>query len=236
MEKEVWKWNVDLSWELFTSAVYYYRKSIQSNYEHQKHMYYKNGLLSAVTSVEAYINQYLLHEEQWSNNQIKYTKMEDKFKFLEVDNNLYKTSKNVRNKYLIHYKEKDDSYYDKINETSLLESIESAQEIIAIINFNKKKIFPYWITGINFINPSHNNDISFSNDVQFWKHIKCIGCLKFDIYDISSNLVYEIENFEDYKSLYFELWEKMKEENFNFNFPKDKRFPNMSILSCDFWD
>ena len=236
MSDEIWKWNVNLAWELFTSSVYCYRKAINSKFEHQRHMYYKNGLLSAVTSVEVYINQWLLHEEKWTNQKIKSTNIENKFEFLDVDNNLYKTSKNVRNKYLIHYKDKDHRYYDKINETSLLESIESAQEIIAIINFNKKRIFPYWITGINFINPSHNNDISFTGDFEFWSHLKSLGCLNKEIYDMYGNMIYCIEDYNDYKSLYFELWNKMKEENFIFEFVKDKRFPMMPVLSIDFWD
>ena len=57
MNEEVWKWNVNLAWELFTSGIYFYRKALNSEFEHQKHMYYKNGLLSIVTSVEVYINQ-----------------------------------------------------------------------------------------------------------------------------------------------------------------------------------
>lgn len=57
MSEEVWKSNVNLAWELFTSSIYCYRKALNSKLEHQRHMYYKNGLLSAVTSVEAYVNK-----------------------------------------------------------------------------------------------------------------------------------------------------------------------------------
>ena len=236
MSDEVWKWNVNLAWELFSSAIYSYRKAINSNFEHQRHMYYKNGLLSAVTSVEVYMNQLLLNEELWSKTKIKDTKIEDKFKFFGLDDTLYKESKNIRNRYLIHHKEKDHKYFDIINIETLLESIESAQEIIAIIHFNKKQIFPYWITGINFINPSHCNDISLINDYEFWSHIKKLGCLNVNMYDVSGNLVYKINNYGEYKSLYFELWKKMKEDNFKFDFVSDKNFPKMHVLSSDFWD
>jgi len=97
-------------------------------------------------------------------------------------------------------------------------------------------MFPYWITGVNFINPSHNNDISWSRDFEFWSHIKWLGCLNFNIYDFSGNLVYKIDDYKEYKSLYFELWKKIKEENFKFNFIRDKKYPMMPVLSCDFWD
>ena len=82
MNEEVWKWNVNLAWELFTSGIYFYRKALNSKFEHQKHMYYKNGLLSIVTSVEVYINQLLISEEKWSKSKIKDTKIE-KMPFLE---------------------------------------------------------------------------------------------------------------------------------------------------------
>ena len=51
MNEEVWKWNVNLAWELFTSGIYFYRKALNSKFEHQKHMYYKNGLLSIKNKV-----------------------------------------------------------------------------------------------------------------------------------------------------------------------------------------
>lgn len=236
MKEEIWKWNVNLAWELFTSAVYSYRKSLHSKYKHQRHMYYKNGLLSAVTSVEAYVNYYLLTEEKWSNRKLKKKSINDKLIFLGVNESIYSPSKELRNNFIIHHKNKDHRYYEKINELSLLNAIESAQEIIALINFNKKRIFPYWITGVNFINPLHNNDISLASDYEFWKHLKWLGCLTQDMYDLSGGFVYKIDDYNEYKDLYFGLWNKIKEERFKFKFMKNKTFPNMPVLSCDFWD
>lgn len=141
MKEEIWKWNVDSAWELFTSAVYFYRKSLTSRFEHQRHVYCKNRILSIVTSVEVYLNQLLVKEEKWSKKRVKNTKIEEKFKFFNVNDNLYKKSKNLRNIYIVHFKERDHRYFDEININSLLEAIESAQEIIALINFNKKNYF-----------------------------------------------------------------------------------------------
>ena len=42
--------------------------------------------------------------------------------------------------------------------------------------------------------------------------------------------------YNKYKELYFELWNRIREEEFIFEFYKDKRFPQMPILSCAFWD
>jgi len=110
MSDEVWKWNVNLSWELFSSAVYSYRKSLQSKYEHQRHMYYKNGLLSAVTSVEAYVNYYLITEKGWSNNKLNKKSINYKLIFLGVDKEIYTDSKELRNEFIIHHKNKDHRY------------------------------------------------------------------------------------------------------------------------------
>lgn len=236
MNEEVWKWNVNLAWELFTSWIYFYRKALNSKFEHQKHMYYKNGLLSIVTSVEVYINQLLISEEKWSKSKIKDTKIENKFEYFNVNDNLYKTSKNLRNIYIVHFKEKDHRYFDEINENTFLEVIESAQEIIAKINFNKKRLFPYWITGVNFINPSHNYDLVLLNELEFWRYMKYSGYLKIEIFDMTGNLIYNIDKYNKYKELYFELWNRIREKEFMFEFYKDKRFPQMPILSCAFWD
>jgi len=236
MKDEVYRWNVDLSWELFTSGIYFYRKALSANLEHQKSMYCKSGILSIVTSVEVYINQLLIKEENWSKTKVKETQIQTKFKFFNVDDELYKKSKNLRNIYIVHFKERDHTYFNEINIDSLLEAIESAQEIIALINFNKKRLFPYWITGVNFINPNHNYDIWLSNDIEFWHHMKWSGYLLLEIYNTNGNIVYEINDFKRYKSLYFDLWDEIKKSQFNLKFYKDKTFINMSVLSCDFWD
>ena len=118
-----------------------------------------------------------------------------------------------------------------------MEAIESAQEIIAKINFNKKRLFPYWITGVNFVNPSHNYDLDLSNNIEFWRHIKCSGYyLNIEIFDMAGNLIYNIDEYDKYKGLYYELWNKIREQKFQFEFYKNERFPKMPILSCDFWD
>lgn len=236
MEEEIWKWNVNLAWELFSSGIYFYRKALNSRFEHQRHMYYKNGILSIVTSVEVYINQLLISEEKWSKSKVKDTYLVNKFEYFGVNDDLYKTSKNLRNIYIVHFKEKDHKYFDEINQISFLEAIESAQEIIAMINFNKKRLFPYWITGINFVNPSNNYDLDLSNNMEFWRHIKCSNYFNIDVFDIAGNLIYYIEEYSKYKELYFKLWNKIKKENFQLKFHKDNRFPKMPILSCEFWD
>jgi hypothetical protein len=236
MEKEVWKWNVNLAWELFSSGIYFYRKALNSKFEHQRHMYYKNGILSIVTSVEVYINQLLISEEKWSKSKVKDTYLVNKFEYFGVNDDLYKTSKNLRNIYIVHFKEKDHKYFDEINENTFLEAIESAQEIIAKINFNKNRLFPYWITGVNFINPSHNYDLDLSNNMEFWRHMKYSGYLNIEIFDIVENLIYNIDEYDSYRELYSELWHKIKKENFKLKFYKNEKFPKMPILSCEFWD
>jgi len=237
VSNKIYKWNVNLAWELFSSSVYSYRKAIESTMEHQKHMYYKNGLLSAVTSVEAYINEILRNEYSWSNTKFKKNQnINTKLEVLDIDINLYSTSKNIRNDFIIHHKEKDHSYFDIISKETLLQAIESAQEIISIIHFKRKEMFPYWITGVNFINPSSNNDICLSHNIEFWRHIEYLKILPFRIYESSGNLDYKIENYTHYKSLYYELWQKIKDDNFEFKFYKNEKFPLMPILSCKFWD
>ncbi len=236
MKEEIWKWNVDLVWELFTSGIYFYRKALISKFEHQRHVYCKNGILSIVTSVEVYLNQLLIKEEQWSKKSIKNTKIEEKFKFFNVDDNLYKKSKNLRNIYIVHFKERDHRYFDEINIDSFLEAIESAQEIIALINFNKKRLFPYWITGVNFINPNHSNDISLLHELEFWRHMKWSNYLKVELFDMSGNLIYKIDDYKYYKELYYCLWQQLKRTNFSIKFFRNNNFKQMSVLSCDFWD
>lgn len=236
IKEEIWKWNVNLAWELFSSGIYFYRKALNSKFEHQRHMYFKNGLLSIVTSVEAYVNYILKEEHKWSNNQFKNNSINFRLEFLGVDKEIYSKSKNLRNDFIIHHKNRDHRYFDEINENAFLESIEAAQEIIAMINFNKKRLFPYWITGVNFVNPSHNYDLDLSNNIEFWKHIKCSYYLNTEIFDIAGNLIYNIDEYDKYKELYFELWNKIKKENFQLKFHKDDRFPKIPILSCEFWD
>ncbi len=237
MNNETYKWNVNLSWELFSSSVYSYRKALESTREHQRHMYYKSGLLSAVSSVEAYINEILRTEYGWSNTKFKNNQnINKKLEELKIDKSIYKDSKDIRNDFIIHHKEKDHTYFDKINHDTLLNAIESAQEIICLINYNKKRIFPYWITGINFINPSSNGDITLMNNPEFWRHLKYSGFSSLEIYDVAGDLEYKIKDYLHYRSLYFELWEIIKKENFKFQFFSDKIYRKRPILSCRFWD
>lgn len=234
---KVWRWNCKLSWELFSSAVYDYRNVSSEKKVHRKHAMCKNGLFSSVTAVEAYLNEVLSQEEKWSQNKLK-KPFKDKLRFFDLDFPEYE-AKTIRNNFLVHHKRIDQRYFVEINSSILLNSIETAQEIIARICFKRGVIFPYWITGVNFVNPSHDLDISLSNEYEFWRHIsrsKLFNGVD-KIIDSAGN-IYLPSDWKDYKYLYYGLWEMLKESNFHLDALsiKDDRFPKMPYLTVKYWE
>ncbi len=84
----------------------------------------------------------------------------------------------------MHHKRNDYRYFVEVSHQSALEAIESSQDIIAEISFNRKTIFPYWITGLNFTNPSTGDDILLMNDYELWNRFKQLG-----ISQVANNMV-----------------------------------------------
>jgi len=237
---KIWLWDANLAWELFSSAVYNYRLSRTSEKKHQQHAFYKTVILNAVTAVEAYCNEQLARERGWTESQIK--NCPDKLAEFGIDfqNSRFKESKFIRNNFIIHHKRNDYRYFVEITPQAALDAIESTQDVIAEISYRDGHMFPYWITGLNFINPSHGNDICLMNDYEFWLRFKRLG-----ISEIVNNMVSytgEINPPKEralYNSLYKELWQKLKDCDFkltNLNKLKDKRFPNMPFLTSEWWD
>lgn len=207
-------------------------------------MFCKNGLFASVTSVETFVNEFLLTKFYWSKNQLHKNDIEQKVKKLldSVENedniNKFLRCKKIRNDFLVHHKRPDHRYVDEINHVVLLESIEAAQEIIVGISFKYEMAFPYWVSGVNFINPV-DNDITLSNDIEFWRHIKNSGLFKGieQIYTPFSAEINYPKEWDEYKYLVNGLWELLKDRGFNFDIEKsDVRFPRMPILSCKYWE
>lgn len=82
----------------------------------------------------------------------------------------------------------------------------------------------------------HNHDIWLSNKLEFWRHMKWSGYLNIELFDMSGNQIYEVNDYKRYKDLYFNLWKELKRTSFNLEFYKDSIFKQMSVLSCNFWD
>ncbi len=243
---ELWRWDAKLSWELFSEAIYSYRQTLKSSSEHKRHMFCKSGIFSIVTSLEAFTNEVLLHSPYlWTKSQLEKREnvLEKKISLLVQGRVAQKSieqfmhAKYIRNHFLVHHKRLDHRYVVEMNSVVLLEAIEATQEIMAGIAFNHAMPFPYWICGVNFINPP-TNDISLSHDVEFWQHIKRLGILPSPdtFLSPSGHLNYPTE-WEEYTILYRALWELLKESSFKFDMRiKDNRFPKMPYLSCSYWD
>ena len=228
-----------MSWELFSSSVYSYRQGISENKKHKAHAFLKTSLLFSVTSVEAFLNEVLLREKGYSKSQLSGLRsFEEKFEIFDLDFPEY-TSKKIRNNFLVHHKRVDQKYFVKINRETVLESIEVAQEIIARVSFKEGSMFPYWITGVNFVNPLDNHDICLVNDYEFWRHVRWSGIFKGieNIFDITGTIT-PPQKWEDYKLCYSGLWDLIKSSNFTFDnlTMKDSRFPHMPYLTVNFWD
>lgn len=241
MDKDkVWIWNVNLAWELFSAGIYNYRLSLVESKKHKKHAYYKATIFNMTTAVEAYCNEVLAKAEGWDENKLR-CGIQKKLEVLRIDYNKsrFKNSKFIRNELLVHYKGIDYRYFVKIDQAAALEAIESSQEIIAEISFNRKVIFPYWITGLNFINPKTNNDIWLMNDYEFWCRFKWLNTSELINNMISpSGDVYPPRDKDIYNSLYKELWEKLKSCNFRLevlNRFKSDKFPYMPVLTSEWW-
>lgn len=232
---DIWRWNNQLSWELFSEAIYCYRQTMKSFPQHKTHMFCKNGLFAIITAVEAYANQTLLQKPyNWSKSQLdnKQHTLEYKIKKLtndSIDLANFKESKKIRNDFLVHHKRKDHRYVIEINPFSLLDAIESAQEIIAKIAFYNDLKFPYWISGVNFIDP-RTKDIDLFNEVEYWRYIKNGGLInKFpnDFLTPSGSLNYP-NLWDNYKILYDGLWQILKNKNFEMYLGEH--------VSCQYWD
>ncbi len=176
-DDRVWLWNVNLAWELFSSAVYNYRQALSTTKEHQRHSFFKTVILTSVTAVEAYFNEVLAKEYGWSEGDLQKKKWREKVETLGIDfeQERFSQSKFIRNNFIVHHKRIDYRYFVEINDATASGAIESSQDIIAEVSFNRNRIFPYWITGLNFINPSHSNDIWLLNDYEFWCRFKWLG-------------------------------------------------------------
>jgi hypothetical protein len=228
-EEKVWRWNADLAWELFSSAVYNYRLSLKTSMEHKKHAFQKNTIFSAVTAVEAFANNLLAKEKNWSERQINNCKDILGEFGIDYNNSAFKKSKYLRNHFIV-----------ETNEISTLEAIESVQEVIAEISFSMGKIFPYWITGLNFRNPAHGNDIFLLNDHDFWYRLRFMK-----ITDVSSKvsasngLISVPTEISEYMALHKDIWQLLKANHFDIpalNTANDPRFPFMPILCSDWWN
>ncbi len=240
-DDRVWLWNANLAWELFSSAVYNYRLALSSLKEHQRHSFFKTVIMSSVTAVEAYFNEVLAKEENWSEGDLQKRNWSEKVSTLGIDFSAERFSKSkfIRNNFIVHHKRIDYRYFVEINQTTALEAIESSQDVIADVSYRRNRIFPYWITGLNFINPSHSNDIWLLNDYEFWCRFKWLGLSRVVTQMfLSDGSIRPPEDKNIYDSLYKELWQKLKDCHFKLevlNNAKDKRFPLMPFLTSEWW-
>jgi len=240
-DDKIWRWNVNLAWELFSAGLYNYRLAIKESKQHKKHSFCKNSLFDIVTSVESHCNQILAKEERWAESDLHKNGIADKLKALGVDyeNSKYKDSKNIRNNFLVHHKRNDQRYFEEINQFSVLNAIEAAQEVIAKISFNRNAIFPYWITGLNFIDPKPGGDILLMNNYEFWCRFKWLN-----VNPVVSSMVKTTGQIVPptdetiYNLLYLEIWEYLINNNFKMNILnnlKSTRFPHMPFLTAEWW-
>jgi hypothetical protein len=240
-DDKVWRWNVNLAWELFSSAVYNYRMALSTSKEHHRHSFFKTVILASVTSVEAYFNEVLAKEEGWSEGDLQKRKWSHKLSTLGIDfkQKRFSNCKFIRNNFIVHHKRIDYRYFAEINQVTALDAIESSQDIIADVSYKKNRIFPYWITGLNFINPSHGNDISLLNDYEFWCRFKWLGVSQVvDQMIAADGSIRPPKEKKVYDSLYKDLWQKLKDRSFKLdilNNAKDKRFPLMPFLTSEWW-
>lgn len=239
-KKKVWRWNVNLAWELFSSGIYNYRLSLVEPKEHKRHAYLKTTIFNMTTSVEAYCNEIFGREKGWNEKQLK-CNIASKIKALGIDyeKSNFKNSKFIRNELLVHYKGTDHHYFIEINQATALKAIEFSQDTIAEISFKRNIIFPYWITGLNFINPLFKNDICLMNDYEFWCRFKWLNLNKLiDLMVFSDGTIKPPKDEKIYKSLYKELWEELKKCNFKLKILdklKFNRFPHMPFLTSEWW-
>lgn len=237
----VWLWNVNLAWELFSSAVYNYRLALCSSKEHQRHSFFKTVILTSVTAVEACFNEVLAKEDCWSDGNLQRRKWSEKISMLGIDFGLEKFSKSkfIRNNFIVHHKRIDYRYFVEINQATALDAIESSQDIIAEVSYKRNRIFPYCITGLNFIDPSHSNDICLLNDYEFWCRFKRLGLSQIVSQMISPDgSIRPPKEKETYDSLYKEICQKLKDCGFKLpilNNAKDKLFPLLPFLTSEWW-
>ncbi|MCK5614102.1 hypothetical protein KAR91_70210 [Candidatus Pacearchaeota archaeon] len=243
IDDEVWLWNVDLAWELFSSAIYNYRLSLNEQKTHKKHAYHKNVILNTVTAVEAYCNKILSKEENWSESKLNKTSLNKKLVELgiEAKQTEFDKSKDIRNNFIIHHKRRDYSYFRKINESTALDAIESSQDLIAAISFNRGAIFPYWITGLNYINPRHGNDIFLLNNNQFWMDLRSLQVSEAicDMTD-ATGAINPPKDRKTYDSLHKEIWNELKDRRFKLDEVlknlKTPKFPHKPLLTSEWWN
>lgn len=248
MQDKVWKWDFKLSWELFSEAIYSYRQAINEAKKHKSHMHCKNGIFAAITSLEAFLNETLIKKHGWSKiklekNNADKVKLKTLINDFSEDNAFYKKFidyKKIRNNYLVHHKENDYTYVDKINTDSLLGTIEAVQEIIARISFNNRDIdYPYWISGLNFLNPGENEDISLGNQFEYWRHIgySCIDNSDLITFNSMMTTIEYPEIWIEYEKLHLKIWKLLLKYNFNFDVEeKSDKFPLMPYLSSKYWE
>lgn len=240
-DDEIWLWNANLAWELFSSAVYNYRLALSTAREHQRHSFFKTVILCSVTAVEAYFNEVLVKKEGWSAKDLKKKTWTEKCSTLGIDfgQKRLSNSKFIRNNFIVHYKRIDYRYFVEINQVTALEAIESSQDIIAEVSYKKDLIFPYWITGLNFINPLHANDIWLLNDYEFWCRFKWLGLSQIVNQMITGDgNIRPPQEKQVYDSLYKELWQKLKDCDFKLDIldnARDKRYPLKPFLTSEWW-
>jgi hypothetical protein len=192
-EKGYWRWNVNFPWECFSSGWEFLQKARISKKEHQLFTNVRASVMFFMTYMEASLNERVriaakrlgLTEDDLLTR-LRKPRIMDKLKEwpallagsdVRLDAQLleqFERLKDVRDG-IVHWKEKDHSKYKTTNVSLAEETCDCVTRItLALCQILHEEV-PYWLLGVNFMNPAQAYELCLMRNHEFWWHIQRAG-------------------------------------------------------------
>ena len=246
-----WRWNVNTTWHHFSSLCQECRTSLTTKNEFLKYHHLKAALFFGIGAVESFLNEIMrrkLEKEGESEDNIfkelRYTSFGKKLELwpsklttsqISISNDLIgivSAYSAIRGE-VTHPKIKDHSIYRELDSLDINNFTIAVAEFIVIILEAQEEIFPYWLSGWNFVgmgfDPNHpvllnNQQFLFSLNA-FGFNVPCVEADKADVWKRNN-----MSSLNGFRKLNDQLSALDRCE------PKSKRFPYKPRLCRSWWD
>lgn len=258
MTEEVWRWNVNPTWNHFCSMTReaHYADSATNTFDRNHHL--MACLYFGIGALESFLNYQMreklktqgiqeqkiikiLRNAAFGESKNKDSKVLDWPKEicgsdfqLPVKVNSLLIDYNLLRGEITHPKKKDHSLYRDLEEAKPGEFIEAVTDYIVTIYEAKKEPFPYWLLGWNFVGFNHDSTWPFlSGNDQFRHSLRALG-IDVPAWEYEAALRWEQEHMtslKEFNLLFLALVQTGLEIE-----PKNLQFPTKPRLCKRWWD
>jgi len=251
MSSEYWRFNSNITWHYYSSAVYESALAKESNNDFKKYHHLRACTYFSVCCFEAFLNsmmrEKLTHDgldEDVILKELRRGKLEDKLRnwpsvicgrTVEIPENLiycFKDFQEIRNE-VTHAKNRDHSIYSQLDRLEPAQIVDAIARVIITTLSVKGRPFPYWLLGWNYVGMNGNPEHPFeSNNLNGFVHsLRNLG-IQFN--NFGSDSVWEekrmtsIKGYEDLKNILSQLPIHIE--------PLHSQFPRKPRLTRRWWD